>query len=223
MALALMRHVWVKQRQKGQDAVGNVKEGREGAKGMRLSGALSFCRLSPTHIISRAQAWQQGISALIGGAQLGVSREKGLGNTVLWKRQREWEKRAVKQWGRHLKHSCSFWLLSALRWNGNECANVFSSLIPSRRVRCCPQDNVPELLFLFNLERWKTGHNSYRVTLKQGTLEVVGLCSVLLRWDILHLPANHGTWWCVFLHQSSTTTSKSCKFWQLYNCYLKTD
>jgi len=37
MALPLMRHVWVKWRQKGQDAVGNVKEGREGAKGMRLS------------------------------------------------------------------------------------------------------------------------------------------------------------------------------------------
>lgn len=28
----------------------------------------------------------------------------------------EREKRAVKQWERHLKHSCSFWLLSALSW-----------------------------------------------------------------------------------------------------------
>lgn len=36
-ALLFMSEIWFKWRQKGQDAVGNGKEGREGAKGKRLS------------------------------------------------------------------------------------------------------------------------------------------------------------------------------------------
>lgn len=35
--LLFMSQIWFKWRQKGQDAVGNGKEGREGAKGKRLS------------------------------------------------------------------------------------------------------------------------------------------------------------------------------------------
>ena len=63
LALLFTSQIWFKWRQKGQDAVGNRKEAREGAKGKRLR-ALSFCRLSPTHIISRAQADSRGFKHL---------------------------------------------------------------------------------------------------------------------------------------------------------------
>lgn len=53
-----------KQRQKGQDCSGKQEGGKGGCKEKETLRALSFCRLSPTHIISRAQVDSRGFKHL---------------------------------------------------------------------------------------------------------------------------------------------------------------